>query len=143
MEVRKQLWNISCLRLIVQILIFQYTFTSAAKLNHLQSHQGEVLNREHQQQDKVGLLPNQRASNIHQQPRQEKLSVLTYTFKEPNNLVNDSVGIDCGNSHHACDDDKTCCPLEYKCCPSQSSDGMMACCKAGMDVSRQKLLKNS
>ena len=135
MEFRKQLWNISCLSLIVQILIFQNTFTSAAKLIHLESNQREALNGNNQQQHIVGLLSNQRTVNLLKQPHQEEIPISTYNVKEPNNLVNDSVGIDCGNSHYACEDDKTCCQNGYKCCPSQSSNGLMACCPAGMDVS--------
>ena len=45
-------------------------------------------------------------------------------------IANNSVGIDCGSSHYACSDDKTCCPLDHKCCASKSPNGMMACCGA-------------
>ena len=53
---------------------------------------------------------------------------------------NNSVGIDCGSSHYACSDDKTCCPLGHKCCASKSPNGMMACCGAtDIDVSSLKI----
>ena len=55
-------------------------------------------------------------------------------------IGNNSVGIDCGSSHYACSDDKTCCPLEHKCCASKSPNGMMACCGAtDIDVSSLKI----
>ena len=121
---------------------------SAAKQIHLQSHQGQASNEDHKQQHTVDVLSNQRISKTHEQPNNEVLGVSAYTFKKPNHMVNDSVGIDCGGSHYACEDDKTCCPSTgpngaYKCCPSQSSidGGLMRCCKAGMDVSGQYLLK--
>ena len=59
-------------------------------------------------------------------------------------IGNNSVGIDCGSSHYACSDDKTCCPLGHKCCASKSPNGMMACCGAtDIDVSSLKILKFS
>ena len=55
-------------------------------------------------------------------------------------IGNNSVGIDCGSSHYACSDDKTCCPLEHKCCASKSPNGMMACCGAtDINVSSLKI----
>ena len=55
-------------------------------------------------------------------------------------IANNSVGIDCGSSHYACSDDKTCCPLGHKCCASKSPNGMMACCGAtDIDVSSLKI----
>ena len=55
-------------------------------------------------------------------------------------IGNNSVGIDCGSSHYACSDDKTCCPLGHKCCASKSPNGMMACCGAtDIDVSSLKI----
>ena len=55
-------------------------------------------------------------------------------------IGNNSVGIDCGSSHYACSDDKTCCPLGHKCCASKSPNGMMACCSAtDIDVSSLKI----
>ena len=55
-------------------------------------------------------------------------------------IANNSVGIDCGSSHYACSDDKTCCPLGHKCCASKSPNGMMACCSAtDIDVSSLKI----
>ena len=57
-------------------------------------------------------------------------------------IGNNSVGIDCGSSHYACSDDKTCCPLGHKCCASKSPNGMMACCGAtDIDVSSLKTKK--
>ena len=59
-------------------------------------------------------------------------------------IANNSVGIDCGSSHYACSDDKTCCPLGHKCCASKSPNGMMACCGAtDIDVSSLKISKFS
>ena len=128
MEVKKQLRNLTCLYVVVEILTIQSPFTSAAKLSHFQLLKRDVLKRDHQQQQKHDLLPNTKTIKTNPNTHQEQSSMLTYTLKDTNNLINDSLVTDCGDSRYLCEDGFTCCPLNNKCCPPESPGNPMTCC---------------
>ena len=111
---RKRLNAISWLQLLLPVLIFHHILILAVDLNHLQPTWLSSLDSHH--------------------PQYQNLQEGNHLQKNTTTL-----GIDCGSSHYACPDENTCCPLNYKCCASQSSDGMMACCPAGLDVSYNRL----
>ena len=138
-SVRKRLTILSCSLLLVQLLTFQSSPTSAADRNHLQSTKqsgikADVLHNDSQQNFPVDLS--------HQENKIESENLLNgQLMKSANSLeknfqivANTSLGIDCGDDHAACPDDLTCCPLNYKCCDG-GSNGLMACCSYGEDVS--------
>ena len=137
MKILKLSKTLSSLQLLLPGLILKIIVILAVDLNHLQ-HNGIIASEEENYQIRQKMHSSHKLSG-EQKP--------DFTIKErmtPNRInleeaigsqKNYTVGIDCGDSHHACSDEKTCCPLEFKCCASHSSDGMMSCCPAGLDVS--------
>ena len=126
----------SWLQLILSVLIFKHILALAAvNLNHIEPN--EFNNFSRKQNRGVQFLNWEEGIPMHEPPMKRLLK------KYPRNLQkiriplnkNSTVRIDCGGSHYACSDDKTCCPLDNKCCASQSSGGLMTCCPAGLDVS--------